>query len=162
MPNARCLILLLLGLVLTGCGFRLAGTESLPPELARIHLVTSNFNKQQRDVLRKRLNQAGAQLVEQAASDAVQLRVNLRVLPTMRLVTSASSGRTVDRLARSLNFSIKDGAGNPLAPARTLTRQKDIVLDDDKLLSSSQERRNVIADLEAALFDQLVHQLKRN
>lgn len=162
LPNTSRLIVLLLGLALTGCGFKLADTSALPPTLSRIHLVTSDFNERQRDALRKRLGQAGAEVVEQAASNAVQLRVRLRVTPDIRLVTSASSGKTVERLARSLDFSLMGTDGNLLAPAKTLSQQKDMVLDDDKLLSSAQERRNVIAELETALFEQLVRQLKRN
>ncbi len=159
---ARChLIVLLLGLALSGCGFKLAGTTALPSNLSRIHLVTADFNQQQRNALQQRLQQAGAEVITQAASDAVQLRVNFEILPDRRLVSSASNGKTIDRLARSLNYSLKGSDGNLLVPAKTLNQQKDIVLDDDNLLSSDQERSTVIENLEESLFNQLIHQLKR-
>lgn len=157
----RLLIVLLLGLALSGCGFKLAGTTSLPPELSQIHLLTSGFNKQQRDALRRQLVLAGAEVSGQPAAQATRLRVNLKVLPDRRLVGSADNGKIIERLARSLNFSLKGADGKLLAPARTLTQQKDITLDDDNLLSSGVERRNVVKDLEQALFNQLIHQLKR-
>jgi len=159
--TTRLLITGLLGLALSGCGFKLAGTTNLPPELNQIYLVTSNFSEQQRDALSQRLTQAGSKVSRQSIAQAVRLSVSLKTLPDRRLVTSASNGKSVERLARSLNFSLKGADGNLLAPAKTLTQQKDIVLDDDNLLSSDVERRSVIEDLEAALFNQLIFQLKR-
>ena len=160
-PKTRRLIVILLGLALSGCGFRLAGTSALPPALSRIHLVTIDFNQRQRDSLSRRLQQAGAEVIAQPAGDAVELRVILRVLPSRRVVTSASDGKAVERLARGLDYSLKDNDGNLLAPAKTLQQQKDVLFDQDNLLSSDEERRNVARDLESALFNQLMRQLER-
>ncbi|UCH40785.1 MAG: hypothetical protein JSU67_03570 [Gammaproteobacteria bacterium] len=157
----RRLAIVFLALALGSCGFRLAGTASLPPELSQIHLTTTEFNKRQRDVLLQRLRLAGAEIVAEANDQAVQLRVRLLTLPDRRLVTSASNGKIIERVTRGLEFSLKDADGKPLLPAKTLQRQKDIVLNDDNLLSSDVERKNVVEDLEAALFNQLIFQLQR-
>lgn len=164
MPGARltrCLIVALLGLALTSCGFRLAGRSVIPPQLSQIHLVTSDFSERQRNALSQRLKRAGAEVSDQPQTQSVQLRVRLKVLPDRRLVTSASNGRTVESLVRSLIYSLRGVDGQMLLPAKTLTQQKNIVFDDDNLLSSSAEKRSVVEDLEAALFNQLVHQLNR-
>ena len=157
----RLLMIAFIGLASSACGFKLAGTTSLPPQLGQIYLVTSDFSERQRKALLQRLSQAGAQVSSQPVAQAVQLNVALKALPDSRLVASASNGKTVERLARSLDFSLKGADGNLLAPAKTLTQQKDIVLDDDNLLSSGVEKRSIIEDLEAALFNQLIFQLKR-
>ena len=157
----RRLALALFALALVSCGFRLAGTASLPPELSRIHLVTTNFNKRQDKALSERLRLAGAELVPEPDDQAVQLRVRLQTLPDRRLVTGASTGKIIERVTRGLEFSLKGADGKPLLPAKTLQRQKDIVLNDDNLLSSDVERKNVIEDIEAALFNQLIFQLQR-
>ena len=159
--KTRLLTVLLLALAMSGCGFRLAGATSLPPELNRIYLVTSDFSDPQRDALRRQLERAGAEVSRQADSQAVRLSVSLKTMPDRRLATGASNGRIIDRLERSLQYNLKGADGNLLAPAATLTQQKDIVLDDDNLLSSGVEKRSVIEDLEEALFNQLIHQLKR-
>lgn len=159
--TTRLLVLLTLGLALSACGFRLAGTASLPAELNHIYLVTSDFSKQQRDTLRRQLVRAGAQVYDEANAQAVQLNVRLKVSPDRRLVTGADNGKNIERMTRSLDFSLKDNAGKQLVPGKSLTQQKDFVLDDDNLLSSAVERRNVIEDLELALFNRLIHQLKR-
>lgn len=69
--------------------------------------------------------------------------------------------KTVDRLARGLDFNVKSATGEVLLETKTLLQQKDIVLDDDNLLASTREKKTVIEDLETALFNQLVQQLTR-
>lgn len=158
--NCR-LALLLLAILLGGCGFRLAGEDGLPPQLARIQLLTSGFDQRQRDALRERLREAGAEVSLLPMPDAAQLRASLEILPSRRMATSASNGRIIERVSRGLEFSVKGADGLPLVTARSLLEQKDIALDDDNLLSSDVERQRVIAELEAALYQQLLRQLRR-
>ena len=146
---------------LAACGFRLAGTADLPAELSTIHLVTKNFSDQQQDELRGRLTRAGASVVDQSTADAVLLAVTFNILPDRRLITAGSSGRIVERVARSLDFNLKSATGEVIAPTKNLLQQRDIELDDDNLLASNREKANVIGDLQEALFKQLINQLQR-
>ena len=157
----RIAIVLIATIGLAACGFRLAGTESLPQELSSITLQTSGFDKQQQDALRLQLTRAGAEVKNGDDPDTVKLIVSLKVLPDRRLVSSARDGKTVERLTRSLNFSLNSADGGSLVAGRTLVQQNDIVLDDDNLLASSKEKASVLEDLEQALFEQLIRQLKR-
>jgi LPS-assembly lipoprotein len=152
-------LVLLVSLGLSACGFRLAGSAELPPQLASIYLVTSDFSNSQRNLLKRSLSNAGAHLVEQPESQAVQLNVSLKSIPDRELATSASTGTSVKRISRSLSFNVKAADGKILLQAQTLHQQKDVSLDDDNLLSSDRERESVIRDLEQALFDQLIRQL---
>lgn len=161
MPRAlsRCIPWLLIA-VLGGCGFRLAGTSSLPEDLNRIYLVTSEFDPQQQAELRGRLQRAGADVSLQPAADRVKLSVRLRSVPDQRVVTSAGNGQTVKRVVRQLDYSLRDANGQLLAPERKLTQQTDLRFDDDNLLSSSQERDAVVEELEKSLYEQLIRQLQ--
>jgi LPS-assembly lipoprotein len=154
-----CLLLLLASSCLSACGFRLAGTAELPPRLASIYLVTSDFSDSQRSQLRRSLRNAGANLVEQPGAQAVQLNVRLTAAPDRDMATSASSGAIVKRISRSLSFNVKAADGKVLLEARTLQQQKDVSLDDDNLLSSDREKETVTRNLQQALFDQLIRQL---
>jgi outer membrane lipopolysaccharide assembly protein LptE/RlpB len=82
-------------------------------------------------------------------------------LSDRQLVSSASSGATVKRISRSLDFNVKSAEGEMIAPARTLRQQKDVALDDDNLLASNRERENTILELEQSLYQQLIRQLTR-
>ena len=146
---------------LAACGFRLAGTADLPAELSTIHLVAKNFSDQQQDELSGRLTRAGASVVDQSTAEAVLLAVTFNVLPDQRQASAGSSGRYVERISRSLNFSLKSPTGEVILPPKTLLRQNDTELDDNNLLASNREKNNVIKDLEQALFKQLINQLQR-
>jgi LPS-assembly lipoprotein len=157
----RQLIIVVACVGLAACGFKLAGTADLPAELSTIHLVTRNFSKQQQDELRGRLTRAGASVVNQSTAEAVLLAVTFNVLPDRQQASAGSSGRFVERIARSLNFSLKSPTGEVILPPKTLLRQNDAELDDNNLLASNREKENVIKDLEQALFKQLINQLQR-
>jgi len=157
----RFLVVFIVTIGLAACGFRLAGTSNLPQTLAAMVLVASNLNQQQQDALRRQLTRAGAELKNQDDPAAVRLKISFKASPDRRLVSSASDGKSVERLTRSLDFSVISAAGEVLVPTRTLTKQNDIVLDDDNLLASDRERASVLEDLEQALFEQLIRQLNR-
>lgn len=166
-PFRVYLITLICGLCLSACGFRLAGTTSLPgdkelpPQLASIYLVTSNLSEVQRKALVLSLTRAGAEMVEQAESATALLNVTLKELPDQQLVTGAGSGDVVKRLSRGLDFTVKAADGNVLAPQRSLSQHTDVKLDENSLLASNREKKSVTRDLEQALYDQLVRQLSR-
>ena len=147
-------------LSLSGCGFRLAGSESLPPELGRIQLLADNLDRRQRAGLRDRLQRAGAEVREEPFEGAVRLGVSLEAPSDQRIVAS-SSRKTVQRVTRRLKYSLSAADGKPLAAPRTLTQQRDVTVDDDNLLSASGERQSVVEELERSLFDQLLRQLAR-
>ena len=92
---------------------------------------------------------------------ATHLTVSLKAIPDRVLVNSAQTGKTVERLARSLEYSVKSAAGEVLVELTALEQQRDITLDDDNLHSSNRERNDVLDDLEVALFNQLVLRLQR-
>ena len=157
----RFLVVLVVTIGLTACGFRLAGTSKLPQNLSTMVLVAGNLDQQQQDSLRRQLTRAGAELKNQDDPEAVRLKISLKALPDRRVVSSARSGKSVERLTRGLDFSLSSAAGEVLVPTRTLTQQNDIVLDDNNLLASDRERASVLEDLEQALFEQLIRQLNR-
>ena len=147
--------------LLAGCGYRLAGTAELPAQLETIHLVTKNFSELQTRALRRKLIDSGAQVVEQAGANAATLTVTLNAEPDRQLVSSASSGTTVNRLVRTLDYALSDASGEELLAPGTLRQQVDIELDDDNLLASNQEREAAVLQLEQGLYQQLVRQLTR-
>lgn len=159
--TVRVLLLVGLGLTLAACGFRLAGTADLPQSMSSIYLVTNNFSDSQRNSLVQKLEQAGASVSSRESSDATRLTVNLRKVKDLTLVNSASTGETVERITRQLEYRVQANNGEALVETTELTQQRDITLNDDNLHSSRQERRDAIADLEAALFNQLLRRLER-
>ena len=163
MPRAlsRRIVPLSLCLALAACGFRLAGTTELADSLDLIRLETENFSERQQRALRARLEWAGAVLAGEAETGAAVLRVSLLEVPPQDLVAGGSSGKTIERITRSLRFTVVGSDGEALIAGKTLTRQEDFTRDDGNLLASNEERANLVLELEKSLFEQLIFQLGR-
>jgi LPS-assembly lipoprotein len=155
------LVVVLLNFSLSACGYRLAGTADLPPELSSIYLVTSDISESQSRALQRRLENAGATVVSQLDQQSVQLNVSLKAEPDRQLATSARDGAIVRRITRGLTFSVKAADGQTIAETQTLRQQNDVYLNDDSLLASDREQETVTRELEQSLFDQLIRQLVR-
>ena len=155
------LVVLLVSFSLSACGYRLAGTYDLPPELSSIYLVVSDISSSQSRALQRSLENAGATVVSQLDQQSVQLNVSLKLEPDRQLATSARDGAIVRRISRGLTFSVKAADGQTIAATQTLRQQKDVSLNDDNLLASNREQETVTRELEQSLFDQMVRQLTR-
>ncbi len=153
--------LISLCVVLAACGFRLAGTTELADTLDLIRLETENFTERQQKALRARLEWAGAMLAGEADNGAAVLRVSLLDIPPQDLVAGGTSGKTIERITRSLHFSLIGSDGKALIAGKTLTRQRDFTRDEDNLLASNEERASLLIELEKSLFNQLIVQLGR-
>ena len=153
------LVVVLVSLSLSACGYRLAGTADLPPELSSIYLVTSDISESQSRALQRSLENGGATLVSQLDQQSVQLNVSLKVEPTRQLATSARDGAIVRRISRGLTFSVKAADGQTIVASQTLRQQKNVYLNDDSLTASNREQETVTRELEQSLFDQLIRQL---
>jgi len=153
------LVVLLVSLSLSACGYRLAGTADLPPELSSIYLVTNNISESQSRALQRSLENGGATVVSQLDQQSVQLNVSLKVEPTRQLATSARDGAIVRRISRGLTFSVKAADGQTIVAPQTLRQQKNAYLNDDSLTASNREEEAVTRELEQSLFDQLIRQL---
>jgi outer membrane lipopolysaccharide assembly protein LptE/RlpB len=145
---------------LCGCGFKLAGTSQLPESLDSLHLITKDFSDQQRDDLSSALKNAGVTLTVIGEGKAT-LSVTLKKLPQKTVVSSASTGKTIVRLARQLNFSLKLSDETQGVHSKSLVQQQNFELDEDNLLSSSKQKKDVIKDLEVSLYNQLIFQMQR-
>ena len=151
---------LLIVVGLFGCGFKLAGTSQLPESLDSLHLITQDFSDQQRDDLSSALKNAGVTLTSIDEGKAT-LSVTLKKLPQKTVVSSASTGKTIVRLARQLNFSLKPSDETQEVHSKSLVQQQNFELDEDNLLSSSKQKKDVIKDLESSLYNQLIFQMQR-
>jgi LPS-assembly lipoprotein len=151
---------LLVVVSLFGCGFKLAGISQIPESFDSLHLITKNFTDQQRPDLESALKRAGVTLTEFGEGKGT-LSVTLKELPQRTVVSSASSGKTIVRLARQLDFSLRPSDESQTAHSKSLVQQQNFELDDDNLLSSSRQKDDVIKDLEQALYNQLIFQMQR-
>lgn len=151
--------LLLSVLLLSACGFRLAGGGQLSPEMSPLQLDTRGFDADQLRDLQRRLRQAGAQLVEQSTAATHRLQLRLESPPDTRLVSGAGS-RSVQRVERRLAFRLWRPGGDA-SDEKVLVQRRELSADDDDLPSTDEQRDAAVAELEQALYNLLINQLVR-
>ena len=155
--------LLLLGLLgsLQACGFQLRGFADLPDHLSQLRLITNNLTPTQQRELSRQLERAGASLHHDDESEAVILSLSLKSLGERKVVDSVGSDQTIVRLSRQLQFSLTEASGNRLVDNKTLVQSRNLELDDNNLLGTEGERQLTRENLDKALFNSLMIQLRR-
>ncbi len=153
------IIIALLGSNLAACGFYLAGSSSLPSQLASIQIVAEDLNAGQKALLKQRLKQAGAVLTDNQDNGAVRLEVAINVLPDRRLADTAGSGKVITRLLRQLDYSLTSATGESMVDQKTILRQLVVESDSDNIVGFEYEKRSAADLLDQELIGQLVFQL---
>ncbi len=155
--------LILLGLVaiIQACGFQLRGFASLPDHISHLYLEVDDLTTSQKQHLIQQLKHSGATLYFNADSNVARLRVSLKSLPEHNLVDSAGSGHTIVRLSRQLNYSLTDSSGDRLADNEALVSKLDLELNDNNLLGTEGEKQASLENIDSALFNSLMIQLRR-
>ncbi|MFT5218776.1 MAG: outer membrane lipopolysaccharide assembly protein LptE/RlpB [Planctomycetota bacterium] len=151
----------LLTALLSGCGFKLAGTAELPLLVKQIYVQAEDLNSGQKSILVAQLKQAGAVVSTEKSSANATLSVAIKTLPDRRLVASANSAKTVNRISRRLDFNLQAPDGSQLISNRQINEQQDVELDSNNLLASSEAKADVVQNLERALITRMIGQLKR-
>lgn len=157
----RRLICLGMLMALQACGFQLRGLGSLPDNLSNLRLLADNFSTSQQRTLSQQLQKAGATLRYDDEANPVTLRVAFKSLPERKVADSAGSGQSIVRLSRQLSFSVTDASGNRLADNKVIEQKIDLELDDSNLLGTEGEKQQALDNLDAALFNSLMIQLRR-
>ena len=157
----RWLICLGLLMVLQACGFQLRGLSALPDDLSNLRLLADNLSTSQQRTLSQQLEKAGATLRYDDGANPVMLRVAIKSLPERKVADSAGSGQNIVRLSRQLSFSVTEASGNRLADNKVIEQKIDLELDDTNLLGSEGEKQQALDNLDKALFNSLMIQLRR-
>jgi LPS-assembly lipoprotein len=144
-------------LVLSGCGFRLRGSASLPFETLYIALpANSSFGAELARNLRAGTNvklleaPAGAQAVLEISGDTRDREV----------VSVNAQGQVREvRLRQSVSFRLHDGQGQDLIPTSTLFTRRDVNYDERQILASQAEESLIYRDMQTDLVQQLLRRL---
>jgi len=156
----RLIIIVLLVSNFASCGFHLAGSTSLPPQLASIQLLADELSVTQITMLKRQLKRAGADLQDSSVGDAVRLRVTIKVLPDRKLADTAGSGKIIIRLFRQLDYVLSNAKGDPLLDQSTILRQIDVEGGSDNITGLEYEKQSAAELLDEELIEQLIFQLK--
>ena len=153
-----CGALLLLTGAVSGCGFRLAGSEPLPAVLARPYLSIKDPYTDFARELEHRLRISGAALQDVREKASATIEVTHDQVDERTLSVSARNIPTEYELTYTVTFAVRWPDGELLKP-QTINISKDYSFVEQELLAKEQEadilRRQMARDLAAIAMHRL-------
>lgn len=160
MNPGRALLLAIAGaLLLSGCGFRLQGSTTLPADLERVHVSVKDELSPFAVELLRGLERAGAQRAAAAGeADAV---VRVRVDKSGRRVLSVSARNTPQEfeIYYAVEYSIERG-GDEVVPPQRLELTRNISFDESQLLAKDREEEILRDAMARDLADLVLRRLE--
>ncbi|HET6593252.1 MAG TPA: LPS assembly lipoprotein LptE [Xanthomonadales bacterium] len=158
---SRCLGILMavLTLLLSGCGFQLRGEASLPPEMSMTRIVIDDEYSALARRVRVMLERSGVQFVPADQASAV-LEIPENEVVT-EVLTIADNARVREyRITHTVRFRLLNAQGQELVGWQTLRQSRDISFDEQRILASSREQEYLRQDLAETIAQLLVARLE--
>lgn len=153
----RTLLLALIVSILTGCGFQLRGTVTLPWETLHIGLPENSPLYHQI----KRSIESGSHT--RIVSDPKEAQATLAVLQNNHnkgILSLSAKGLVREfQLTRSFVYRIQDAKGKELIPASQIILQREMNFDDERIFAKEAEEAMIIREMEQDLVVQLLRRL---
>lgn len=147
-------------LAVAACGFRLAGSEHLPPKLARPYLsVRDPYTDFAREFERE-LKDAGAVLEPGRQDATATIEVTKDLVEQRTLAVSARNIPTDYELTYTVTFAVH-GADSELLPPQTITLARDYSFEESVLLAKEHEADTLRAQMARDLVAMAMHRLTR-
>ncbi|GAB1392050.1 hypothetical protein MASR1M60_02130 [Rhodocyclaceae bacterium] len=153
----RTFLTALVFLMLTGCGFQLRGTATLPWETLYIGLPENSLLYHQI----KRSIESGTHT--RIVNDAKEAQASLTVLQNNHnksILSLSAKGLVREfQLTRSFVYRIQDAKGKELIPASQIILQREMNFDDERIFAKEAEEAMIMREIEQDLVIQLLRRL---
>lgn len=147
-------------LLLSGCGFQLRGSASLPAEMDRTRLEISDPDSRFARELRLLLEANGVTLVDAAADDAAVLRISRERISRRALTVSGNARVREYELVFELGFALTGPDGARLLSNETLRLVRDFQFDEQEILGASNEEDLLREDLRRSMAAAVIRRLE--
>jgi LPS-assembly lipoprotein len=133
-------------LVLAGCGFQLQGRRVMPPVLSTLHIDAVDEQSDFTRALRAALMASGSRLVKVPAADGTTLRIARDEVIERVLSVDARNIPTNFELTYQVEVGVRAG-GQELMAVEQFEVSKNLTFDERKLLAKEREKDILREDL---------------
>lgn len=157
--HKRYCVVLILALLLSGCGFHLRGRATLPPGLSAV------FVEQQRaplisEALHRVFTEQSLPLVADKAQAQVVITVSNEQY-TRRVLSVGASGKVQEyELHYAVDFAFLDANGTSLTPRKTLSIRRELRYDSNQVLAKAGEEQQLKTEMAADAAQQVIRRLQ--
>ncbi|HHJ16762.1 MAG TPA: hypothetical protein ENJ80_08715 [Gammaproteobacteria bacterium] len=156
MKHYRYLVVPLLLVMLSACGFKLRGDVDLPPVLQETFLESNNPYTGMARALRVELEAAGARIVENSEQATAILKITHENSQN-RILSVGSTGKATEyELLEQVTFVLTDPGGKVLLQPQSLRMVRDLVFDETELLGKVSESEQLHVQMRASLARQII------
>ncbi len=153
------LTVLMVAVLLAGCGFQLRGTINLPPDWQELHLQTASPNSELSRALRDGAARAGINWVDLSDANYIVYLGNEQF--RRRNLTIASNARAAEfELEMSTNMRVTDRQGNVLLPETEVKNVQIITNDPENIAGKAEEARLLRDEMRTLLVQDLLRKLR--
>lgn len=148
--------------LLTGCGFHLRGTFSIPPSLQTLQILPNQPYDAFQRTLKQFLKSNNIKIVEQNIENTIPV-ATLTILSqafSERAIAYGSNGlpnRAV--LDLKISYQLTNAQGKPFGSNTLVTVERELMLNPNAVLGTDNERSHLQADLYRDAASQLARQL---
>ena len=154
---------LLLGALLSACGFLLRGRAPLPPELGQVFIqVETAYDVLEPPIvaaLRRSLRARGA-LVVRKAREASSALVIQQLANDRRILSVGGDGKAIEyELTTTVRYVLQDAGANRIPP-QSLSITRDYLFNSDAVLATEAEERKLREVMQAELAELMLLRLE--
>jgi len=159
MGTLHRVVILILLICLSACGFQLRSEVALAEVLGATHLTIvdeySPFARQ----LQRSLQRSGVELVDQPGEAARHIDVAVNRV-NRDILTIGDTARVREyRISHRVEFRVLDASGAQVLPLQVLEQRRDLSFDEGELLAASREEEFVREELSRNLVRLVVQRL---
>lgn len=152
LPMLLAVLLVILSVTLSACGFQLRGAFQLPDEMSLVFLSASNRHSELLQDLRRTLKANGSVLIDDATKATAKLKITSEK-QTQRVVSVDNKGRASEyelkfEVVYSLNTVNESELTRIRIKDRKITLIRDYLYDSLAVLGTSREKGVLIRDMQ--------------
>lgn len=146
--------LLVLALLLSGCGFHLRQSVALPESMQHIHLTVNNGGDLQRNLARA-LRNSGITVEDSSGPGVAELAVPQASFSTDSLSISGGARVTEYSVHYQVKVSVSDSAGRVLLPLQDIQMSREYSYDATNTIGNDAQ----VQEIQRSLVDDMVQSI---
>jgi len=157
--NSYMIILVILTLCLSGCGFTLRNAQSLPPQLQTMYYQIDNPYGDFELLLKRSLISSKITLLPNPSKLAPTIHVSAEDVPPSTTTSVSSSSARLYTLTYKVVISINDAQGKIVVPPQTISVSRNLSLQPNEMIENASQvviiKKEMMQELIVNIFNVL-------
>ena len=155
----RCIQIVLIACVISGCGFHLAGEAEFDEELYNTHIQSTTSSEEMLRLLERNLRSNNINIVVSKSATAVLRIINEETERVVLTVDNDGKAREFELHLR-IKFDVIRPDKSIILQQQTIALNRDFVFDIDNLLGANEEEQQLFSEMRRDVVKLIVYRLQ--